>query len=79
MLNSISTLDGFLIRATVKVGFRALPSRKHLDETLFHGHKSDIVDQYRTFIMTIKQIYDIIQAYYVEKNYLQLPWVNQKN
>lgn len=68
-----ATLDGFLIRATVKVGFRVLPSRKHLDETLFHGHKSDMVDQYRTFITTIKQIYDTIQAYYVEKNYLQLP------
>jgi hypothetical protein len=64
---------GFLIRTTVKVGFRALPTRKSLDEILFHGHKSDMIDQYKIFIKTIKQIYDIIERYYSEKNYLQLP------
>ncbi|UJR33920.1 hypothetical protein I4U23_021339 [Adineta vaga] len=64
---------GFLIRTTVKVGFRALPSRKQLDDILFHGHKSDILDEYKTFIETLKQIYDIIEAYYKEKQYLQLP------
>jgi hypothetical protein len=67
------TLDGFLIRTTVKVGFRALPSRKQLDETLFRGHKSEMLEQYRSFVITIKQIYDTIQAYYTEKNYLELP------
>jgi hypothetical protein len=66
-------LDGFLIRTTVKVGFRALPSRKQLDESLFHGHKSEMIEQYNIFIKTIKQIYDIIEAYYAENNYLQLP------
>jgi hypothetical protein len=64
---------GFFIRTAVKVGFRVLPSRKQLDEVLFHGHKSDMIDQYKTFIKTIKQIYDIIEAYYAEKQYLQLP------
>lgn len=68
-----SALDGFLIRTTVKVGFRALPSRKQLDEILFHGHKSDVIDQYKTFIKTIKQIYDTVEAFYAEKQYLQLP------
>jgi hypothetical protein len=66
-------LDGFIIRTTVKVGFRVLPSRKQLDEILFHGRKSDMIDQYQIFIKTIKQIYDVVQAYYTEKNYLQLP------
>lgn len=65
--------DGFLIRTTVRVGFRALPSRKQLEETLFHGHKSDTIEQYHTFIATIKQIYDTIENFYAEKNYLQLP------
>ncbi|CAF0782992.1 unnamed protein product [Adineta steineri] len=64
---------GFLIRTTVKVGFRALPSRKQLDEILFHGQKSNMIEQYKTFIKTIKQIYDIIDEYYAEKKYLQLP------
>ncbi|CAF0777388.1 unnamed protein product [Rotaria sp. Silwood1] len=64
---------GFFVRTTVKVGFHALPSRKQLDEVLFHGHKLDMMDQYKTFIKTIKQIYDTIEAYYTEKNYLQLP------
>jgi len=64
---------GFIIRTTVKVGFRVLPSRKQLDEILFHGRKSDMIDQYQIFIKTIKQIYDVVQAYYTEKNYLQLP------
>ncbi|CAF0725626.1 unnamed protein product [Rotaria sordida] len=64
---------GFFIRTTVKVGFHALPSRKQLDEVIFHGHKSDMMDQYKIFIKTIKQIYDTIEAYYAEKNYLQLP------
>ncbi|CAF1137717.1 unnamed protein product [Adineta ricciae] len=64
---------GFLIRTTVKVGFRVLPSRKQLDDILFEGHKTDILEQYKTFIKTIKQIYDIVQAYYAEKKYLQLP------
>jgi hypothetical protein len=32
-----------------------------------------MIDQYKTFIKTIKQIYDIIEAYYAEKQYLQLP------
>ena len=57
----------------MKVGFRALPSRKHLDELLFHGHKSDMYDQYKIFIQTIKQIYDTVEAYYTENKYLQLP------
>ncbi|CAF2334223.1 unnamed protein product [Rotaria sp. Silwood2] len=64
---------GFFVRTTVKVGFHALPSRKQLDEAIFHGHKSDIMDQYKTFIKTIKQIYDIVDGYYAEKKYLQLP------
>jgi len=64
---------GFLIRTTVRVGFRALPSRKHLDELLFHGHKSDMYDQYKIFIQTIKQIYDTVETYYTENKYLQLP------
>jgi hypothetical protein len=71
--DSIFLLDGFIIRTTVKVGFRVLPSRKQLDEILFHGQKSDMIDQYITFIKTIKQIYDIIDAFYTEKSYLQLP------
>ncbi len=57
----------------MKVGFHALPSRKQLDEALFHGHKDDMIDQYKTFVQTIKQIYDIIELYYAKKNYLQLP------
>lgn len=65
--------DGFLIRTTVRVGFRALPSRKQLEEILFHGHKTDTIEQYHTFIATIKQIYDTIDNFYAEKNYLQLP------
>lgn len=64
---------GFLIRTTVKVGFRALPSRKQLDEILFHGEKSEMISQYKIFIKTIRQIYDTIEAFYAEKNYLQLP------
>jgi len=66
-------LDGFFIRTTVKVGFRALPSRKQLDEILFHGEKAEMLNQYEVFIKTIRQIYDTIQDYYAEKNYLQLP------
>ncbi|CAF2999877.1 unnamed protein product [Rotaria socialis] len=64
---------GFLIRTTVKVGFHALPSRKQLEEVIFHGHKSEMIEQYKIFIKTIKQIYDSIEIYYAEKNYLQLP------
>lgn len=66
-------LDGLLIRTTVKVGFRVLPSRKQLDEILFHGQKSEMIDQYKNFIQTIKQIYDTVEVYYAEKKYLQLP------
>ena len=66
-------LDGLLIRTTVKVGFRVLPSRKQLDEILFHGQKSEMIDQYKNFIQTIKQIYDTVEGYYAEKKYLQLP------
>lgn len=57
----------------MKVGFRVLPSRKQLDEILFHGQRSEMIDQYKIFIQTIKQIYDTIEAYYAEKKYLQLP------
>lgn len=64
--------DGFLIRTTVRVGFRVLPSRKQLDEILFRGERSQMIDQYKTFIQTIKQIYDTVEAYYTEKKYLQL-------
>jgi hypothetical protein len=32
-----------------------------------------MINQYKIFIQTIKQIYDIIEAYYAEKCYLQLP------
>ena len=67
------SLDNFLIRTTVKVGFRALPTREQLDKILFHDDKLGVIDQYKTFIKTIKQIYDTIQVYYAEKNYLQLP------
>ncbi len=70
---NILSLDGFFIRTTVKLGFRALPSRKQLDEILFHGDRLNMIDQYKIFVQTIKQIYDIIEEYYTEKNYLQLP------
>ena len=68
-----SNLDGFLIRNSVRVGFRILPSRKQLDDVIFHGHKSDLLSQYDHFIQTIKQIYDVVEGYYAEKKYLQLP------
>ncbi|CAF1514328.1 unnamed protein product [Adineta ricciae] len=64
---------GFLVRNSVRVGFRILPSRKQLDDVIFHGHKSDLLSQYDHFIQTIKQIYDIVERYYAEKKYLQLP------
>ncbi|UJR13425.1 hypothetical protein I4U23_000440 [Adineta vaga] len=70
---TLSHHHGFLIRNSVKVGFRILPSRKQLDEVIFHGHKNDLLQQYNRFIETIKQIYDIIEEYYDEKKYLQLP------
>jgi hypothetical protein len=66
-------LDGFFIRKSVKLGFRVLPSRKQLDDAIFHGRKSELFDQYQKFIKTIKQIYDTIEAFYTEKKYLQLP------
>ncbi len=50
-----------------------LPSRKKLDDVIFLGRKSELLDQYSLFIKTIQKIYDIINAYYAEKNYLQLP------
>ncbi|CAF5041142.1 unnamed protein product, partial [Rotaria sp. Silwood1] len=64
---------GFFIRQSVKVGFRMLPSRRQLDEIIFHGHKTELFEQYKTFIKIIQQIYDIIQTFYEEKKYLQLP------
>jgi len=57
----------------VQVGFRILPSRKKLDDVIFLGRKSELLDQYSIFIKTIQKIYDTINAYYAEKNYLQLP------
>ncbi|CAF3222581.1 unnamed protein product, partial [Rotaria sp. Silwood2] len=64
---------GFLIRQSVKLGFLMLPSRRQLDEVIFHGHKTELFEQYKTFIKIIKQIYDTIQSFYAEKKYLQLP------
>ncbi|CAF0983200.1 unnamed protein product [Adineta steineri] len=64
---------GFMVRGTVKVGFHMLPSRKELDDAIFHGHKTELLEQYMTFVKIIKQIYDTVEAYYAEKNYLQLP------
>lgn len=66
-------LDGFFIRQSVKIGFRMLPTRKQLDEAIFHGRKAELLDEYKTFIKTIKQIYDTIEASYAERKYLQLP------
>jgi hypothetical protein len=50
-----------------------LPTRKQLDDVIFHGHRAELIDQYNTFIRTIKQIYDTIEAYYADMKYLQLP------
>ena len=50
-----------------------LPSRRQLDDVIFHGRKSESVDQYNTFIKIIKQIYETIQGYYSDMEYLQLP------
>ena len=50
-----------------------LPTRKQLDEAIFHGRKAELLDEYKTFIKTIKQIYDTIEASYAERKYLQLP------
>jgi hypothetical protein len=66
-------LDGFLIRQSAKLGFRVLPTRRQLDEVIFHGRKAELYDQYKTFIKTIKQIYDTVERYYAEMKYLQLP------
>ncbi|CAM4826268.1 unnamed protein product [Rotaria magnacalcarata] len=63
----------FLVRQSVKMGFLLLPSRRQLDDIIFHGHKSELLDQYKTFIKIIKQIYDAIETLYAENNYLQLP------
>jgi hypothetical protein len=66
-------LDTFLVRKSVKIGFHVLPSRKQLDDVIFHGRKAELSDEYQKFIRTIKQIYDICEACYAEKKYLQLP------
>lgn len=66
-------LDPFIIRQSVKIGFRMLPTRKQLDEAIFHGRKAELLDEYKTFIKTITQIYDTIEASYAERKYLQLP------
>jgi hypothetical protein len=50
-----------------------LPTRKQLDEAIFHGRKAELLDEYKAFIKTIKHIYDTIEAYYAERRYLQLP------
>lgn len=50
-----------------------MPSRRQMDEIIFNGHKSELFDQYKTFIKILQQIYDIIQTVYSEKKYLQLP------
>ncbi|CAF3890983.1 unnamed protein product [Rotaria magnacalcarata] len=65
--------NSFLVRQSVKMGFLLLPSRRQLDDIIFHGHKSELLDQYKTFIKIIKQIYDAIETLYAENNYLQLP------
>lgn len=64
---------GFLIRKSVKIGFRVLPSRQQLDDIIFHGRKEELKTQYQTFMQTIQQIYDIIQNFYTEKHLLTLP------
>ena len=66
-------LDGFFVRQSVKLGFHVLPTRQKLDEIIYRGRKSESIDQYNTFMATIKHIYDSVEAYYAEKKYLQLP------
>lgn len=66
-------LDPFLIRQSARLGFRILPSRRQLDDVIFHGRKTESLEQYTTFIKIIKQIYDIVESYYNEMKYLQLP------
>lgn len=44
-----------------------------MDDVIFHGHKPELLDQYKIFIKTINQIYDSIEGFYAEKKYLQLP------
>ncbi|CAF3109295.1 unnamed protein product [Rotaria socialis] len=63
----------FLVRQSVKMGFLLLPSRRQLDDIIFHGHKAELLDQYKTFIKIIQQIFDTIETLYAENNYLQLP------
>ncbi|CAF3865811.1 unnamed protein product [Rotaria sordida] len=72
-IHNRTILDAFLIRKSVKIGFRILPSRLQIDEAIFHGHKTELLEQYKTFIKIIQQIYDTIQTFYTEKKYLQLP------
>ena len=50
-----------------------LPSRDKLDQDIFHGHKTQLLNKYKSFILTIQNIYNIIQSYYDEHNYLNLP------
>ncbi|CAF1231920.1 unnamed protein product [Rotaria sordida] len=70
---TLNNYHAFLIRKSVKIGFRILPSRLQIDEAIFHGHKTELLEQYKTFIKIIQQIYDTIQTFYTEKKYLQLP------
>jgi len=73
IIKKIIYLDGFFVRKSVKIGLRVLPSRRQFDDVIFRGRKAELSDQYKSFIKTIKQIYDIVEAYYAEKKYLQLP------
>ena len=58
----------------MKIGFRMLPSRRQLDEIIYHRKKSAaLVAEYQTFLRTLEQIYQIIERFYHEANLLRLP------
>lgn len=58
----------------MKIGFRMLPTRRQLDEIIYQRKKStELVAEYETFLLTLDQIYQIIQRFYQEENLLQLP------